>query len=94
MSQEPRPFKKYHNELTWATRIHVILTLALIGGAVLFDAWNTDWALTIIFAVTVVLGVESYALLFRNHPKAWRLLRWGLLLGLLALLLSGFAKVF
>ncbi len=85
-----KSFQEFNKELSWSIRIQVLMAVGIIIGALIFDAWETDWALTILFAITVVLGVESFAFTFRHHPKAWRLIRWGLILALLVLLLSGF----
>lgn len=84
-----KSFKEFHEELSWAVRMQVLLAVGIIIGALIFDVWESDWALTMLFAITLVLGVESFALSFKHHPKTWRLIRWGLLLALLALILSG-----
>lgn len=86
-----KTIKEFHTDLSWAVRIQVLLVISIIVGALVFDAWETNWALTMLFAVTVILGVESFAIFFRNHPKTWRLIRWGLLLALFTLLLSGYS---
>lgn len=79
----------FHRNLSWSTRIYTLLTIVIAVGAFLFDAWNTNWAMTMIMALAVVLFVESFALYFQKHPRTWRLVRWGLLLVLLLLLLTG-----
>ena len=85
-----KTFREFHNELSWSVRIQVLMAVGIIAGALIFDAWESDWALTMLFAITLVLGVESFALSFRHHPKTWRLIRWGLLLALMALLLTSY----
>lgn len=79
----------FHRNLSWSTRIYTLLTIVIAVGAFLFDAWNTNWAMTMIMALAMVLFVESFALYFQKHPRTWRLVRWGLLLVLLLLLLTG-----
>ena len=79
----------FHRNLSWSTRIYTLLTIVIAVGAFLFDAWNTNWAMTMIMALAVVLFVESFALYFQKHPRTWRLVRWGLVLVLLLLLLTG-----
>ncbi|MCB0549054.1 MAG: hypothetical protein KDD19_15855 [Phaeodactylibacter sp.] len=80
----------FHRDLSWSTRIYTLLTIVIAVGAFLFDAWNTNWAVTMVVALAAVLFVESFALYFQHHPRVWRLVRWGLLLLLLLLLLTGF----
>ena len=87
---ERKTLKQFHKELSWSTRIYVLLTVALLGGAYLFDANNTNWTLPVIGALSVVLFVESFAISFHRHPKTWRVIRWAVVLILLALLLIGF----
>ncbi|MCB9295810.1 MAG: hypothetical protein H6559_22205 [Lewinellaceae bacterium] len=79
----------FHRNLSWSTRIYTLLTIVIAVGAFLFDAWNTNWAMTMIMALAMVLFVESFALYFQKHPRTWRLVRWGLVLVLLLLLLTG-----
>lgn len=87
---ERKTLKQFHKQLSWSTRIYVLLTVALLAGAYLFDANNTDWTLPVIGALSVVLFVESFAISFHRHPKTWRVIRWAVILILLALLLIGF----
>jgi len=84
----------FHRDLSWSTRIYTLLTVVIAVGAFLFDAWNTNWAMTMVVALAVVLFVESFGFYFKRHPRAWRLVRWGLFLLLLLLLLTGFLVVF
>ena len=79
----------FHRGLSWSTRIYTLLTISIAVGAFLFDAWNTNWAMTMVVGLAVVLFVESFALYFQHHPRMWRLVRWGLLLLLMLLLLIG-----
>ena len=85
-----KTLNEFHRGLSWSTRIFTLLTLIIAAGAFLFDAWNTNWAMTMVVGLAVVLFVESFALYFQHHPRAWRLAKWGLLLLLLLLLITGF----
>ena len=87
-----KTLRQFHRELSWSTRIYTLLTFVTAIGAFIFDAWSTNWALTIIVALSVVLFVESFALFFLHHPKAWKAVRWVvrlIILLILALLLTG-----
>lgn len=83
-----KTLNEFHRDLSWSTRIYTLLTVVIALGAFVFDAWNTNWAITMVVGLAVVLFVESFALYFQKHPRAWRLIRWGLLLLLLLLLLT------
>lgn len=74
----------------WSTLIYVTLAVALAIGAAVLNAWQTNWALTILVALGVVLFIESMLLLSQRHPGTWRLIKWGILLLLAVLLLTGF----
>lgn len=89
MTMSGKTLTEFHRDLSWSTRIYTLLTIIIAVGAFLFDAWNSNWALTMIVGLAVVLFVESFALYFQHRPGAWRLVRWGLLLLLLLLLLTG-----
>ena len=87
-----KTLKQFHKELSWSTRIYTLLTIVTIIGAFVFNAWSTNWAMTIAVALAVILFVESFALYFLHHPRAWRWMRWVirlLALLILALLLMG-----
>lgn len=85
-----KTLKQFHKGLSWSTRIYTLLTVTLLIGAYVFDANNTNWTLPIIGALSVILFVESFAISFHRHPKTWRVVRWAVILILLALLLIGF----
>ncbi len=85
---EKKSFRQFHRDLSWSTRIYTLLTVCLIIGAFVFNAWETNWALTMVAAIAVILFVESFALSMQNHPKTWQAIRWILFLILLALLLT------
>ena len=85
-----KTLKQFHQGLSWSTRIYTLLTVCLVVGAHFFKAWETDWALTMIIALAMVLLVESFAISFHRHPKTWQVIRGVLLLILLALLLISF----
>ncbi len=84
---ERRTLKQFHKDLSWSTRIYTLMTVLVIVGSYIFDAWGTNWALTVVMAIAVILFVESFAISFHRHPKTWRVVRWILLLVLLALML-------
>jgi hypothetical protein len=87
---ERKTLKQLHRNLTWQSRIYAIIVLATVIFAHVFDAWNSDWATTIIAVVALVLLLDSFAVSFHRHPKTWQLLKWGVILIALALLLIGF----
>lgn len=74
----------------WSTLIYVALAVVLAIGAAILNAWHTNWALTILVALGVVLFIESMLLISQRHPGTWRLIKWGILLLLAVLLLTGF----
>ena len=86
---ERKTLKQFHKELSWSTRIYTLLTVALLVGAYVFEANQTNWALPITGAIALVLFVESFAISFHRHPKTWRLIKWAVILILLTLLLIG-----
>ena len=90
---ERKTLKELHRDLSWSTRIYTLLTIVLVIGAHVFKAWESDWAMTIVVALAVVLLVESFAIVFHRYPNTWRLIRWGLLLMVLALLFIGFRSM-
>jgi low affinity Fe/Cu permease len=86
---EKKTFETFHKDLSWSTRIYALMVVVTIVLSALFDAWSHNWVLTIIGAIAIVLFVETFAIYFHNHPKAWRTVRLILFLILLAMLLIG-----
>jgi len=88
---ERKTLKQFHKSLSWSTRIYTLLTVATIALSYYLDAWNTNWVKTIILALAIILFVETFEIVFHNHPKMWRTVRWIIILIALAFLLIGFA---
>jgi len=86
---EKRTLKEFHKDLSWSTRIYMLLVVATIVLSIVFDAWSANWALTTIGAIAIILFVESFAISFRRHPKTWKIIRFIFFLILLALVLIG-----
>lgn len=86
---ERKTLKQFHHELSWSTRIYTLLTFVLFSGAYFFNAWNTDWVMTIVVALAIILFVESFAIVLHRHPLLWRILKWGVILILFSLLFIG-----
>ena len=86
---ERKSIHQLHRNLTWQTRIYMIAVLATVVFAHLFDAWNGEWATTIISVVAVVLLFDSFAISFHRHPRTWEAVKWIVVLALLAFLLIG-----
>ena len=86
---QDKSLKQFHRNLSWSTRIYTLLTIVTVALSYWFDAWNTNWARTIILALAIILFVETFEILFHKHPKTWRTIRWIIILIALALLLIG-----
>ncbi|MFT5165748.1 MAG: hypothetical protein ACI8P3_000977 [Saprospiraceae bacterium] len=86
---EKKSFKEFHRDLSWSARIYALLVVLTVVLSLAFDAWSSNWALTIIGAIAVVLFIETFAIYFKHHPKTWRTVRLIIFLIILALLLIG-----
>jgi hypothetical protein len=86
---EKKTFETFHKDLSWSTRIYTLMVVVTVLLSAVFDAWSHNWVLTIIGAIAIVLFVETFAIYFHKHPKAWRMVRLVLFLILLAMLLIG-----
>ncbi|MBI5917573.1 MAG: hypothetical protein HY842_19565 [Bacteroidetes bacterium] len=76
--------------LAWQTRIYMVVVLSTVLFANVFDAWNGDWATTIIAVAAVTLLLDSFAIFFHRHPRTWEVIKWAIvLILLLALFLIG-----
>ena len=90
---ERKTLKQFHKNLSLSTRIYTLLTVATIALSYVFNAWDTNWVKTIILALAVILFVETFEIMFYNHPKTWNSIRWILILIALAFLLIGFLTI-
>lgn len=76
-------------ELSWSTKIYVLVAIVIAVGSFIFDAWSSNWSLTMLVAIAVIFLVEHFWVVARRHPKAWRIFKWTvLLIGLAGLLLA------
>lgn len=73
--------------LSWETKIYVALAVLITVGSFLFDAWSTNWVLTILVGLASILLIEHFWIIAHRHPQAWRTFKWTLLLIALAYLL-------
>jgi hypothetical protein len=89
---ERKTLKQFHWNLTWQSRIYALVVLATVGFANLFNAWNSNWTTTIIAVVALVLFLDSFNLYFHRHPRIWQLIKWVIILIILAILLIGFSS--
>jgi len=85
-----KTFKEFNKNISWSTRIYTLAAIVIAIGAFVFNAWQTDFAFTMIVAIVVILFVESFVISSNRHPAFWRVVRALILLILLALLLIGF----
>lgn len=87
---ERKTLKEFHHQLSWSTRIYTLMTVATIVLGYFFDAWGTNWVMTMVLVLAVILFVETFAIFFHQHPILWKIIRWILLLMLLGIILAGF----
>lgn len=85
-----KSFEQFNKELSWSTRIFTLATVVIAIGAFVFNAWDTNFAFTVIVAIAIILFIETFAIYFQKHPKLWRAFRIIILLIFMALLLIGF----
>lgn len=86
---ERKTWKEFHYDLRWSTRIYTLAAVLVIGFSYVFNAWSTNWTMTIVAAIAGILFVESFAYYFAHHPKAWKSMRWVLALIILMMILLG-----
>ena len=86
---EHKNLKDLHNQLSWNTKIYTLLAISVVVFAKLSDALQSDFALTIVLALLLVLFVESFVTISVKHPVAWRYVKWIVILLLLAFMLIG-----
>lgn len=84
---ERKDLKQFHRDLRWSTRIYTLIAIIIGIGAFALHLWGTQWALMMMMALGVALFVETFAISFHRHPRTWRVIRWAILLLLVALLL-------
>ena len=84
-----KTLKTLHNQLSWNTKIYTLLAICVILIARFSDALNTNFALTIILALLIVLFVESFAIISVKHPTAWKYIKWLIMLAALMLIAVG-----
>ena len=84
-----KTLKEFHNRLSWNTKLFTLLAIVIAIVARFSNAMNTDFALTMIIGLLVILFVESFAVISVKHPLIWRYAKWIVLLAILALVALG-----
>lgn len=79
--------KDFHDRLSWNTKLFTLLAIVVAFVARFSNAMNTDFALTIIIGILVILFVESFAMLSVSHPILWNYVKWVVFLTILAVIL-------
>lgn len=83
MTTQRKTLSGFHREISWSTRIYLLMAVAVAVGMLIFPYWSV----VMLFALAIVLFVESLTLSIQRHPATWRTIGWLLLLIMLALLL-------
>ncbi len=86
---EVKSWKKFSTDLRWSTRIYILSFVLVILFSVIFNAWHTDWALTVIAVVGALLLFETFVYGYAHNPTIWHTILWILFLILFAFLLMG-----
>ena len=84
-----KTLKEFHERLSWNTKLFTLLAIVVASVARFSNAMNTDFALTMIISLLVVLFVESFAVISVKHPLVWRYTKWIVLLVILGLVVLG-----
>ena len=82
-----KTLKDFHNKLSWNTKLYTLLAIVVAIIAKFSNAMNTDFGLTIIIGLLIILFVESFAIISVKHPVAWTYIKWIVLLIVLAMVL-------
>lgn len=86
---EVKSWKEFNMDLRWSTRIYTLSVVLAILFSVIFNAWHTDWALTVVAVVGALFLIETFVYGYAHNPRTWQAILWILLLILVALLLMG-----
>ncbi|NND33856.1 MAG: hypothetical protein HKN76_14800 [Saprospiraceae bacterium] len=82
-----KTLKDFHNKLSWNTKLYTLLAIVVAIVAKFSNAMNTNFALTIIIGLLVILFVESFAIISVKHPVVWGYIKWIIFLAVLAMVL-------
>ena len=85
-------FKTFHNEVSWNTKFYVLLAFCMV----LFSYFMNDAELGLmvgaVVSLFIVLFVDLYLILSKRYSKSWKVIKYILLLIIIALLLIGFTS--
>lgn len=83
---EKKTWRTWNQNLSWSTKVYVLLAVLIGIGSFAFQAWSTNWSVTILFALAIILLVEHFSIVAHRHPKSWKIFKWIILLLACALL--------
>lgn len=81
-----KTWNKFNSGLSWSTKIYVMVAILITIGAFIFNAWTTNWALTMLFTMAGTLLTEYFLVFSRRHPKTWTTIKWLVLFFIIMLL--------
>ena len=74
-----KTWKQFNVALSWSTKVYILIAISIGVGAFVFNAWATNWAMTILITLALTLLVEYLSLFSKNHPKTWTFIKWTIL---------------
>ena len=83
-----KTIQDFHHELSWNTKIYTLLAITVLLVARFSSALETDFAITMVIALMVILFVESFTIVLTKYPVLWKYTKWLIFLILLGMLLQ------
>lgn len=81
-----KTIQDFHRELSWNTKLYTLLAITVLLVARFTSALETDFAITMVVGLLVILFVESFTIVTLHYPRLWNYIKWFILLVLLGLL--------
>ncbi len=81
--------EKFNKELTWNTKIFVLLSVLLITFSYVFNAPESGYTLPVITSLLVLMFVELLLHAYYKHPALWHVIKWVILFLAMGLILMG-----
>ena len=83
-----KTIRDFHNELSWNTKLYTLLAITVLLVAKFTSALETDFAITMVIGLLIILFVESFTIVSLHYPRLWKYTKWGIILIFLGLLLQ------
>jgi len=83
-------FTSFNKEISWNTKFYILLAFCMILFSYLMNGTETGLFVGAIISLIIVLALDLYLILSKRYTKTWKVIKFMIVLIIVALTLIGF----